>query len=131
MDKLEAAALYAALNILVLLALATMTTAARIRGRVLIGDGGDPALLRAMRAHGNATEYVPAALVGLALFALLPASPLWAVHALGGALTVGRVLHGLGLSATEGRSFGRAVGFVLTYLVYVGLAVGLIWAALA
>lgn len=131
MDKLEAAALYAALNLLILLSLATLTVARRISGKVMIGDGGDSALLRAIRAHGNATEYVPAALAGLAIFALLPQSPLWAVHALGAALTLGRCLHGLGLAGAEGRSLGRSLGFVLTYLVYLGLIGGLAWAALA
>ena len=39
----------------------------RVRARVNLLDGGDEALTRAMRVHGNFAEYVPFALLLMAL----------------------------------------------------------------
>lgn len=130
MTKLDAAALYAGLNLLILLALSFNVVRGRIRHKVTIGDGGNPAMLRAIRAHANAAEYIPAMLVGLGLYALLDPAPLWSVHALGVAITVGRAAHGYGLATNEGRSAGRAVGTLLTWAVMAVLGGALIWAAL-
>jgi uncharacterized membrane protein YecN with MAPEG domain len=38
------------------------------------------------------------------------------VHILGIALTVGRVLHGVGLNMSSGASFGRGAGILLTWM---------------
>ncbi|MEO9657951.1 MULTISPECIES: MAPEG family protein [Alphaproteobacteria] len=89
-------------------------------------DGGDPALLKRMRAHGNFTETVPMALLAMAAAELsgAPAALLWAG---GGALLVGRLLHYRTL-VTSGFGNGRAVGMLLTlapllvFPVYVLLA---------
>lgn len=131
MTKLDAAAVYAGLNLLILFILALGVVRARMRHKVMLGDGGNPEMLRAIRAHGNATEYAPAFVAGLAVFALLDPSPLWAVHALGIAFTLGRVLHGVGLSQSEGRSAGRALGTLLTWTGFVCLGGGLVWAGLS
>jgi uncharacterized membrane protein YecN with MAPEG domain len=130
MTKLDAAAVYAGLNILILLALAFGVVMGRGRAKVMIGDGGDPGLLRAIRAHANATEYIPAFIAGLAIFALLDPAPLWAVHVLGIAFTIARVLHGTGLSKSEGRTVGRFLGTLVTWIAYVALGGGLVWAGL-
>ena len=58
--------------------------------RVSLGDGGNPALQRAIRAHANFSEYVPFALVMLAILELSRFS-IYALHALGMLLT--RRLH--------------------------------------
>jgi uncharacterized membrane protein YecN with MAPEG domain len=42
---------------------------------VALGDGGDPQLTRAVRAFGNATEYVPTGLIALGVLALVGAAP--------------------------------------------------------
>jgi uncharacterized membrane protein YecN with MAPEG domain len=128
--KLDAAAIYAGLNILILFILALGVVRARIKHKVMLGDGGQPELLRVIRAHANAAEYVPAAIAGLAIFALLDPAPLWAVHALGIMFTAGRALHGIGLTKTEGRSVGRGLGTLLTWIAFAGLGGGLLWAGL-
>jgi uncharacterized membrane protein YecN with MAPEG domain len=131
MVRLEIAALYAGANILILLALAALAGTARARKKVLLGDGGDPELLRALRAHANAAEYIPAGLAGLILLALLePAAPLWLLHASGASLTLGRIAHGVGFSLGV-MNPGRGLGVLLTWIAYLMMGGGLIYAGLA
>lgn len=58
---------YAAAIALLLLALSWRVIEARRAGRVSLGDGGDRALLRRIRAQGNCAEYAPMGLILLAL----------------------------------------------------------------
>ena len=131
MTKLDWAAVFAGVNILILVVLAFQVVGARRKHKVPLGDGGNPAVLQAMRAHGNASEYIPVALIGLALLAILEPVPILAVQALGGAFTVGRVLHAFGLSTNPGPSPGRVFGVLLTWLSLVGIGGILVWAGLA
>src|SRR5690349_24295535 len=108
-DSAHAAALWAGLHLILLLVLAVLVTRQRRRHRVEAGDGGVPALNQAIRAFGNATEYIPAALVGLGLLALVGAPPLL-IHPIGATLFVGRLLHAFGLSRSTGTSWPRAAG---------------------
>ncbi|MDX2167953.1 MAG: MAPEG family protein [Deltaproteobacteria bacterium] len=122
-------ALYAALNALIMVTLALLVVRHRGRAKAGIGDGGDPGLALAIRAHGNNTEYVPYALV-LLLLVELGAWPAWLVHVLGIMLTVGRVAHGYGLSQSKGTSPGRAIGMLGTWLAIL-IAAGLcLWRAI-
>jgi uncharacterized membrane protein YecN with MAPEG domain len=107
-------ALYAALNAVIMIALALLVVRQRGRAKAGIGDKGDPQLALAIRAHGNNVEYVPYALI-LLLLVELGAWPAWVVHALGLALTAGRVAHGYGLSRSAGTSPGRALGMLCTW----------------
>jgi uncharacterized protein len=120
----HAAALWTGLNILTLLVLSLLVVRQRGKHKVLTGDGGVPELLQAMRAFGNASEYVPAALAGLVALAVVQASPL-AVHIPGALLFMGRVTHAIGLSATAGTSLARGIGMIATWLAYVFLAFAL------
>lgn len=121
----EWVAVYAGINILILLGLAFMTVNARRSLKVLMGDGGNPQMQRAMRAHANAAEYIPAGLAGLILLAWLQATPVWLLHGAGISLTLGRLMHGIGLSTGE-RNLGRMVGTLLTWIAFVLLGFGLI-----
>ena len=94
-----------------------------------LGDGGVPELAQAIRAFGNATEYVPAAMVGIAVLAMVEAPPL-AVHLTGLLLFVGRGLHAFGLSRSGGSSFARSIGVTLTWLAYVFASVALLFYAI-
>jgi hypothetical protein len=127
MTNLNLAAIYAGVNILLLLVLAGMVVAARVKGQVMIGDGGDEKLFQASRVHGNAVENIPAGLVGLALLAMIyPQAPQWMIHVGGGLLTGGRILHAIGLSSTTGRSLGRALGMLMTWSALGFIAIVLI-----
>ena len=122
-----AVALYAGLNALVLIGLAVQT--ARIRGevKVFMGDGGNPRLVRVMRGHANAIETIPMALLLLLVIALL-GGPAWAIHLLGVALTVGRVLHAIHFAAADAPRWQRAAGAISGTLV---LGIGGFWAIVA
>lgn len=126
MTHLETAAVYIAANILILLWLAVRVIARRFKGRVSMGDGGSEDLAKAIRTHGNAQEYIPAAMVALLCLALL-AAPIWQVHALGGAFTLARLLHPMGMSG--GPLIFRQAGTVLTLSSFAFFALALAVAA--
>ena len=131
MLRLEVAALYAGVNILILLVLAVLVVAGRRKHKITLGHGDNEAFGRAVCAHGNAAEYIPAGLVGITLLALFdPATPIWLLHASGISLTLGRILHGWGLH-TGTLNAGRMFGMVLTWIAYALIGGGLIWAGLA
>jgi uncharacterized membrane protein YecN with MAPEG domain len=131
MLRLEIAALYAGVNILILLALAVLVVMGRRKHKISLGDAGNEDFARAVRAHGNAAEYIPAGLVGILMLALLePAAPLWLLHVSGISLTAGRILHGFGLH-TGVLNAGRMLGMVLTWIAFALMGVGLIQAGLA
>jgi uncharacterized membrane protein YecN with MAPEG domain len=95
--------LVAGLHGLLLLMLVWPIVATRRGRRIGLGDGGDPALLRRIRAHANFIEYVPFALLLLALLETGGLRREW-VALLGGVLLVARVLHAIGLSRSAGVS---------------------------
>ncbi len=131
MMRLEVAAVYVGINILILLVLSYLVTAGRRRHKIALGDGDNADFIRAQRAHANAAEYIPAGLVGLVVLALLePAAPLWLLHASGLSLTVGRILHGMGLHQGT-LNFGRMAGTALTWAAYMLIGGGLLYAGLS
>jgi len=81
-----------------------------------LGDGGNPVLLRRIRAHGNFSEYVPFILLMMGMLELSHFST-YLLHALGITLVVARLLHGYALSFTEKFKFGRFWGTALTFLL--------------
>ena len=128
MSASAAVALYTGLNVLLILALIWQVIGYRRREKISLGDGGHPGLIRAIRAHANATEVTPIALVGLIAMAMASA-PVWAIHIGGLSLTVGRVLHAYGLSRVEGASFGRMVGMLLSLIALLWFGAACVWAA--
>jgi hypothetical protein len=118
--------LYAALCALLIFALSLRIALLRKRLRIGIGDGGDAALARAIRAQANAIEYVPLLLVML-LIAENNGAGVVFVHACGAVLLLARVLHAAGLSGSAGVSFGRFWGILLTWAVLLALGAQLVW----
>jgi hypothetical protein len=125
----HAAALWASLNLFVLLVLSGLVVRQRRRHRVALGDAGVPELVRAQRAFGNAAEYIPAGLAALAVL-VVTGGGAPEVHVIGALLFAGRVAHGMGLSITGGPSIGRTVGMLLTWLAWLIAAVCLLLYAL-
>lgn len=121
------------LNLLILLVLAFRVPLTRRKLKVGFLDGGDPQMTRVMRAHGNAAEYIPGAIVALLFLALLDPVPAWLVHVLALIFTAGRLVHGYALTTYTGPppGRGRPLGMILTFTAYAGFGVTLIWAALA
>lgn len=109
-------ATYAALLALFYLGLSAWVVAGRLSGNVLHGDGGDPDLQKRIRSQANFGEYVPLALILIALLEARGAAH-GTVQGLLIALLVGRVLHPVGMFAAPNspRQFAcRGGGIVLT-----------------
>ena len=113
---LTIAAACAAINIW----LALRVSQRRIKGKVMIGDGGSGALQAAVRAHANFVEYAPFVLILVAGIELAGGSATWLWIA-GIVFVLGRVAHGLGMDRAAPNPL-RAGGIVATWLVLAGLA---------
>jgi uncharacterized membrane protein YecN with MAPEG domain len=112
---LPVTALYAGLLGLYFIWLATRVIKARRVHRVALGT--DHRLVqRAARAHGNFGEYVPFALLMLALCEI-NGLPDWALHVLGVVLVAGRVLHATGIAKEPEDFRWRVFGTSLTFTV--------------
>lgn len=119
--------LFASLHALLMLLLAVRVVGHRRSAKIGLGDGGDKLLAKKVRAHANFVEYVPTALILLALLELSGLAALW-LWICGGTLLLGRVLHAVGLSRSAGVSFGRFWGILLTWaalLLMAGMGVGM------
>jgi uncharacterized membrane protein YecN with MAPEG domain len=107
--------LYAGLCGFLLFYLSFATFRARVATGTTIGDGGLEDMQRPIRAHGNASEYIPIGLILLFALSQLGASNL-TLHFVGATLVIGRLFHAMGLLSTTGPSFGRGAGMALTYV---------------
>ncbi len=114
MTPVQAAALWSGLLLLLMLLLSARVVLNRRKHRVLLGDGGASQITLPGRVFGNAAEYVPVGVGALALLAML-GMPVMAVHAVGGVLLAGRLIHAAGLSDQK-PTLGRAAGMALTYI---------------
>ena len=108
--------IYGGLLVLWFLVLSIRVIRRRRGGKISLGDGGDPGMLRVMRGQANFAEYVPLAML-LMLILELSKFSIYVLHALGLTLLVARLLHGYALSFTQQFSFGRVAGAALTFLV--------------
>lgn len=124
------AALFGAVNILWLVVLSILVVVQRQKGRIATGDGGNPALRNAIRAHANHAEYIAAALASFIFLALLGASSLL-LHILAGGFTLGRILSGIGLSTNaEKPLLTRVIGTVLTFVTLALMGIAILFYAL-
>ena len=128
-DQLPIVAFYVGLNGLILVWLGLHVGKVRTKLGVRVGDGGKPALIRAMRGQANFAEYVPfALLILLAAAAVGTPGPL--LHVFGVLLTLGRILHALHFTRDKAPSWMRGAGAGLTMLVLIAGSAGLIVQAL-
>jgi hypothetical protein len=127
-SSIYAFAFYTALNALIMLVLGMLVTRARVRTQTDIGDAGRPDMAAPLRAHANNTEYTPMALL-LMWVLTVPTfgASIWVIHGIGASLTVGRILHAIGLSRSTGPSALRFIGMVLTWIAYVIGIVAIFW----
>ena len=96
--------------------------------RVSIGDGGNEALHRRIRAHGNYSENMPIVLILLALVELAGGDPriLWGAAII---FIVARLLHAFGMDRTPPsrlRMVGM-MGSIFALLILVGYAVFMLY----
>ena len=119
--SLPITALYAGLLALLFVFLSIRVIGARREAGVPIGDGSNPLLLRRMRVHANFAEYVPMALVLMALSESLDtAEPL--LHGIGVVLLAGRCVHAYGVSQPNEMIGLRIIGMAATFTAIIGLA---------
>lgn len=122
-------AVSAALLGLLLAGLAGRVSQLRMRHKVQWGDGGNPAVLRAVRAHGNTAEHAPIFLL-LALAYELSAGSTPFLIAVCAAFVLARCAFAAGVVG-RGLHPLRMYGAGFTYLLQVLLALGLLWTVLA
>ena len=125
-------ALYGALLGLLFVALSVRALRMRRNLRITVGDGGNPAMLRAMRVHANFAEYVPLALLLMAFAEVRGADGLL-MHGFGIALLVGRLAHAYGVSRVAEdfrfRVFGMTMTLTVIAAVSIYLLIGGLWHA--
>jgi uncharacterized membrane protein YecN with MAPEG domain len=117
---LPATALYAGLLGFGFVFLAMRVIRARRLYRVALGTGQHRLVERAVRAHGNFAEYVPMALILLALCET-NGLPAWALHVLGVTLIAARGFHAYGIAQEPEVFRWRVLGTSLTFTV-IGVA---------
>lgn len=115
-------AFYAALLALLYVGLSGWVIAKRTR--VLHGDGGDPKLMKRIRSHANFAEYVPVALLLVALLESRGATSATLIHLLLIVLLVARILHPIGMfaPANSPRQFACRGGGIVATLTVIAVA---------
>lgn len=93
----------------------------RVRGvkKCFVGDAPDAELTRVIRAHGNATEWVPLLIVLLLMLEIAGVSAT-VLHLFGGTLLAGRLAHAAGVL---GKNPLSVVGATVTYVLVVAMPV--------
>lgn len=122
--------LVASLHVLFYLLLSMRVMLHRKAQRIGVGTGGDEVMTRRVRVHGNFAEYVPLALLMLALLELAgtAAAVVWTC---GLVLLLARLAHAIGLGGSAGYSAGRVGGTLLTLAVLLAMALLGLWRFLA
>ncbi|WP_350332893.1 MAPEG family protein [Coralliovum pocilloporae] len=131
--QFEISGLYVGLLGLFMVVIAFRVPLRRRSEKIGLGTGGDSELTTRIRVFGNFIEYVPMALLMLVLLENR-STPEWALHALGLTLLGARILHAVGLSATDygkWRLRARFYGALLTFIILLIEALWLISGALA
>lgn len=131
MTALNAAFVYIAINAALSVSLGILVTRMRRKEQisVLYGDNNKN-MIKAIRAHGNNTEYVPIALLILLGLGTLSA-PTWIIHSFGFILTAARLAHARGLYVSLGVTKYRLFGQAGTWASIVFGAVALAYYAIA
>lgn len=97
----------------------------RYRHRVSLGDGGEAALTRVIRAHGNFSEYTPFIMLMIAVLEFAGRG-FFVLHALCLSFLIGRLAHAYALLNVNGPSFLRKVGMTLTFVPLLAAGVSLL-----
>lgn len=114
--------MYAGFCTLLVIFLAVRVVKWRREHKIGLGHGDNMELQMRVRAHANATEYMPLALILLGSLELTGFPP-YLIHVLGGTFLFSRIIHAWGVSHNSGYSKGRFWGMVLTWLPMIVMAV--------
>jgi uncharacterized protein len=118
--------LYAALLVIVFIALSIRTIRQRHSLKIALGDSGNKDMQGAARVHANFAECVP---LSLFMIYLVEQSGVyaWFAHTLCLGLLLGRLLHAYGVSQNKEDFRFRIVGMSLTIAVLFASAMHLLW----
>jgi len=116
--ELKVIPIYAAFLGFIFIYLSVLTIRARRNNKVAIGDGSHPLLQRAIRVHGNFSEYTPITIL-LVSFVELLGYPHFLIHSLMFAFLIGRISHLYGVSKPKEDFRFRVFGIATTLSVIV------------
>ena len=116
------AAIAALINLWLMIRVGQMRT----REKVMVGDGGNDAVIRRMRAHSNYIESTAFVLLLIVLIELAvgPETWLWAV---GGLYFAGRIAHAIGMDGPVNARFAGTLTTLLTQLGLAGMAIYIVF----
>ena len=117
-------ATYAAVLTIFLIAMSFYVIITRARTDTLLGHGDSVPMLVAMRRHGNLIEYMPFAILIMALGELQGFGATW-LHVAGIALVAGRLIHPFGVSENSPLA-PRVTGVSLTFVAMLIPAIGIL-----
>ena len=118
---------YASFLALVYVALSFNVIRFRLRMRIPFGDGKDKLLKRAIRVHGNFSEYVPLTLI-MIYFVELKTNNLLLIHGLCSAFILARISHIYGVSQLKENMIFRVFGLFITGIVICTCAISILLA---
>ena len=101
----------------------------RWKFRQSLGSGNEAQMEKAIRMHGNFSEYVPLIMLMMALLEFNKASPTL-LHSLGIILLLGRAIHAYGIAIKKVPNSFRFMGTVMTLTCMIGASIRLITMAL-
>jgi uncharacterized membrane protein YecN with MAPEG domain len=116
--------LYGGLTSLLLALLGLNVSLARVSSGAGLHSQVDAEMHRRIRSHGNAAEWVPISVL-LLLVLELSGAPSLPLHALGGSVFAGRLLHA---GAVLGKKkLGSVIGATLTYVATISMSGWAVW----
>ncbi len=122
-------ALYASLCALLIVKLSLDVIAVRRQHKIGLGDGGNDNLQAAIRAQGNATEYIPITLILMFLLENIVIYN-WIIHLAGILLVTGRIIHAIGIKKHDLKK--RVLGMKITLYLIIALSIlNIVYFALA
>ena len=122
-------ALYASLCALFIVKLSLGVIAVRRQHKIGLGDGGNEELQLAIRAQGNATEYIPITLILMFLLENIIVYN-WIIHLAGITLLTGRIIHAIGIKNHDLKK--RVLGMKITLYLIIALSIlNIVYFALA
>ncbi len=120
---------YAAILAFFYVAMSFYVIITRARTDTLLGHGDNIPMLVAMRRHGNLAEYMPFAILMMALAEIMGLGATW-LHVSGIALIAGRLMHPFGV-AEKSPLPPRVVGILATFAAMLIPAVGILFTSAA
>ncbi|OCC22721.1 GST-like protein [Croceicoccus estronivorus] len=93
----------------------------RANAKIIHGDGGNPLMLKRMRAHANFIESTPLVLILAGAIEIAGKGGIW-LPLVVGAFLLARVGHAIGMDGDTANPL-RAAGAAITFAVLLGLAV--------